>query len=363
MPICPILYLSQRDFLTANNQRGSWWTTTSRAQPYVFALLVATGVFLEIVVHYFLHISIVYSQFFYLIVVIAGLWYGKKAIWVALIFGAMQTIVAFTINGLFPLESLIRAAMLIIVAAVVGSLSERMDSCHCEVIDRNTELLASQQAFETANKKLNLLSSITRHDIFNQLTVLLGYLELAKEKISDPEASGYIESGVHAADTIQRQIAFTKDYQDIGIQAPQWRNVTTCIKTIISVRMIKGISLEVDLDSLEIYADPMIEKVFGNLIDNSLRHGAHVSEIRFSYRRSEDSSVSIVYEDNGVGIPAPEKERIFEKGFGKNTGFGLFLSREILAITGLTIHENGTEGRGARFEITVPAGKFRFAGI
>jgi signal transduction histidine kinase len=356
----PIINLTQGNVLTANNQRGSWWTTTSHAQPYVFAFLIATGIFLEIVVHYYLHISVVYSQFFYLIVVIAGLWYGKKAIWVALIFGALQIIVAFAINGLFPIESLIRAAMLIIVAAVVGSLSERMDTCHCEIVDRNTELIASQQAFETANKKLNLLSSITRHDIFNQLTVLLGYLELAKEKISDPEVSGYIENGVGAANTIQRQIAFTRDYQDIGVRSPQWRNLTTCIKTIVSVRMVKEISLDVDLDSLVIYADPMIEKVFVNLIDNSLRHGEHVSQIRFSYSKPGDSSVCIIYEDNGVGIPAPLKGRIFEKGFGKNTGFGLFLSREILAITGLAIYENGIGGRGARFEISVPEGKFRF---
>jgi len=207
--------------------------------------------------------------------------------------------------------------MLIIVAAVVGSLAEKMDICHCEIVDRNAELLASQQAYEIANRKLNLLSSITRHDIFNQLTVLLGYLELSKEKISDPDVSSYIESSVHAANTIQRQIAFTNDYQDIGVQAPQWRNLATCIKTIVSVRMVKGVSLEVDLDSLEIYADPMIEKVFVNLIDNSLRHGGHVSHIRFSFSKPGDSTVLIVYEDNGVGIPASLKERIFEKGFVK----------------------------------------------
>jgi signal transduction histidine kinase len=44
----------------------------------------------------------------------------------------------------------------------------------------------------------------------------------------------------------------------------------------------------------------------------------------------------------------------------KNTGLGLFLSREILAITGITITENGTPGKGARFEITVPEGMYRF---
>jgi signal transduction histidine kinase len=67
----------------------------------------------------------------------------------------------------------------------------------------------------------------------------------------------------------------------------------------------------------------------------------------------------IVLEDNGVGIPPGEKERIFGRGTGRNTGYGLFISREILSITGLTIRETGTFGAGARFEIRVPEGAFR----
>ena len=70
----------------------------------------------------------------------------------------------------------------------------------------------------------------------------------------------------------------------------------------------------------------------------------------------------IVCEDDGVGVPAGDKERIFDKGFGKNTGLGLALSREILDITGITITETGTPGAGARFEITVPAGSCRLTG-
>jgi signal transduction histidine kinase len=60
-------------------------------------------------------------------------------------------------------------------------------------------------------------------------------------------------------------------------------------------------------------------------------------------------------------VAADEKERIFDRGFGKNTGFGLAISREILSITGMTIRETGEPGRGARFEITVPNGAWRFA--
>jgi signal transduction histidine kinase len=67
-------------------------------------------------------------------------------------------------------------------------------------------------------------------------------------------------------------------------------------------------------------------------------------------------------EDDGSGIPASDKERIFQRGFGKHTGLGLFLVREILGITGITIRETGEPGKGAQFEITVPAGDCRFDG-
>ncbi len=67
----------------------------------------------------------------------------------------------------------------------------------------------------------------------------------------------------------------------------------------------------------------------------------------------------VIYEDNGGGIPAEHKEAIFERRFFKHTGFGLFLSRTILGITGMTIRETGIPGNGARFEISVRTGAYR----
>ena len=71
--------------------------------------------------------------------------------------------------------------------------------------------------------------------------------------------------------------------------------------------------------------------------------------------------MTIICEDNGNGIPLNEKENIFTRKYFQHTGLGLFLSREILSITGLTISETGIEGSGARFEIHVPKGVYRFA--
>jgi len=74
-----------------------------------------------------------------------------------------------------------------------------------------------------------------------------------------------------------------------------------------------------------------------NLIDNALRYGGDdMKTIRFSSGESA-MALTILCKDDCVGIIAEDKERLFTRGFGKNTGFGLFLSREILAIIGITI--------------------------
>jgi signal transduction histidine kinase len=122
---------------------------------------------------------------------------------------------------------------------------------------------------------------------------------------------------------------------------------------------MRAVHVEVDPNNPEIFANPLFEKVFYNLIDNALRYGgAGMKTIRVSSQES-DTSLAIVCEDDGVGITDEDKKKLFRKGFGKHTGLGLFLSREILAITGITITENGVPGKGARFEITVPKGAYR----
>jgi signal transduction histidine kinase len=90
-------------------------------------------------------------------------------------------------------------------------------------------------------------------------------------------------------------------------------------------------------------------------------HGERQSRITIRCEPAGDELL-ITVEDNGVGTPLGAKQNIFRKGYGKNTGFGLFLAREILAITKISIHETGRHGSGARFEITVPKNGFRHCG-
>jgi signal transduction histidine kinase len=95
-------------------------------------------------------------------------------------------------------------------------------------------------------------------------------------------------------------------------------------------------------------------------MDNAVRHGGKITTIRF-YPEESDGNYCVICDDDGEGVAAQEKEKIFERGFGKNTGMGLFLVREILKITGMTIRETGEPGKGARFEIMVPKEAYRLA--
>lgn len=245
------------------------------------------------------------------------------------------------------------------VDGVITDITERR-ALEQEMASHNRELERINEALALANKKLNILSSVTRHDILNKITALLAYLELSQEMARDPALLEYIHKEMDTIQSIERQIDFTRYYQDIGVRSPEWQDVPSTIRRVAAQLPLEGIELRVHLDGISVFSDPLIEKVFYNLMENSIRHGERVTVISFNPQESPDG-LTIVYEDNGTGIPAENKEKIFIRGFGKHTGLGLFLIREILSITGIKIAETGEYGKGARFEIHVPGDGYRRA--
>ncbi len=225
-----------------------------------------------------------------------------------------------------------------------------------------SEQMRTGDALQQMNRKLNLLSSITRHDIINQLMILKGFLTLLRQKTRDPSLLAYIDRSDKATANIEHQIIFTRDYQDMGVKAPAWQDIRRTFISAKGALNVQGIMIDMHLQEREVFADPLFEKVFFNLIDNSLRYGGTgMHSIRISTEDREDGLI-IIYEDDGCGIADGDRQHLFERGFGKHTGLGLFLSREILSITGITIEENGSQGKGARFTIRVPKGVYRPAG-
>lgn len=222
-----------------------------------------------------------------------------------------------------------------------------------------TDRKRAEQAITLANKKLNLLNNITRHDILNTITALLGSVDMAKATKNPIEREELLIQIKDLTRVIQRQIEFTREYQSVGVNSPLWQNVRDILNRAITNFAGSRITFIQDFENIEIYADPLLEKVFYNLIDNAIRYGEQITTIRF-YCEISDKGLTFVCEDDGVGIPKKEKKSIFERGIGKNTGMGLFLTREILLITGIMIQETGTPGNGAKFEMIIPNSAFRF---
>jgi PAS domain S-box-containing protein len=227
-----------------------------------------------------------------------------------------------------------------------------------EVQYHESELNRYALELAQANKKLHILSTITRHDILNKLTGLQGYLELMKGEYTDPRLQEYLAVQETIIQTIARQIRFTKDYQDIGIETPRWFDSKETIAKAAAGLPLEALTFTVETGDLQVYADPMLEKVFYNIIENSLRHAGNLTRIHCTAEITGDGA-TIIIEDDGSGVPERYKEAIFLRRHYKNTGFGLSLSREILGITGLSIRETGRPGSGARFEITIPPKNFR----
>ncbi len=246
----------------------------------------------------------------------------------------------------------------VIVSTTILYLSGRR--CMMGIFHDISDIKKAQNALQLANKKLNLLAEITRHDIRNKLTMLSGYLELFTDHPPEPQHSMYLAKLKSAVKMIEANIEFTKLYQDLGVVAPIWQNVDDTFFRACAHVDIKKIRFQSDTKGLEIFADPLLERVFYNIIANAVEHGGEVSVIQLSATESP-SCLLIRIEDDGVGIPPHDKETIFQKGFGKNTGLGLFLSREILSITNITIKETGEFQHGASFEMCVPREIYRFS--
>jgi DNA-binding response OmpR family regulator len=220
------------------------------------------------------------------------------------------------------------------------------------------ELELATRALNLANKKLSILSSITRHDALNQLMVIKGYSDLLAKADLDSNKVDYVKKVIRSVEVIQKQLNFTLQYENIGTKEPIWHSLHENVGRVATQLESGEFAIKTHGSDAYILADLMFEKVVYNLIENAIRHGGGAKNICITATQS-DGEMLVVFEDDGTGISLDSRSDLFKRGFGKNTGFGLFLSREILEMTGITIAEKSEPGRGARFVISVPKNAWR----
>jgi PAS domain S-box-containing protein len=219
-----------------------------------------------------------------------------------------------------------------------------------------TESRASLAALYEANSKLATMTRLTRHDIRNQLQVASGWLQMIKVAgARDSEMKRKAEKAIQNADQL---IELSSQYEMLGTKTPYCTPLRKEVERVVAALGSGDLRVENQLGNEEVMADPLFHKVIYNLVENAVRHGGKATFVRFRTER-DGGKLRIICEDDGNGVPAEDKQRIFIRGVGTNTGDGLFFVRTILSITGMTIREEGVPGEGARFVIEVPEGSWR----
>ena len=205
------------------------------------------------------------------------------------------------------------------------------------------------------NEKLHVVESLTRHDIRNKLSALNGRIFLIKKRLKDnPEALTHLKEMEIASQQILKIMEFEKAYVQVGSEELKTVDVERYVtEASLLFSDLKGAKLINQCGGLTVLADSMLRQLFFNMMDNTLKYGEKTSIIKIHYKEEKDQ-VKLIYEDNGVGIPDEEKSKLFHEGYGKGTGFGLYLIKRICEGYGWKIQETGKHGEGAQFTMTIP---------
>ncbi len=208
-----------------------------------------------------------------------------------------------------------------------------------------TEQKEVEDKLGMVNEKLRVVGKLTRHDIRNKLSIINSITYLLKKKIGfDPEVAEYLADINSAVAMSDRLFEFSQLYEKIGVEEQTDIDVKNCFDEAVTlIPNLGNIKVVNKSKGLIVVADSLLRQIFYNLIDNSVKHGKTVTQIRL-HHVNEEKIIKLYYEDNGVGVPIEKKRKIFSEGFttGEGTGLGLAMIRKIIEVYDWKITEVGT---------------------
>lgn len=211
-----------------------------------------------------------------------------------------------------------------------------------------TEREQYRRELERKNARLEEFANFVSHDLRNPLSVAKGRLDLAREEL-DNEHLNAVDSAHERMETLIEDLL---DLARAGSQIDEIEDVE--LATVIDAcwANVKHESATIDADvAITIRADrTRLQQLCENLFRNAIEHAGEGVTIRVGVL---DDGFFI--EDDGPGIPAPERDRVFESGYSTRedgTGYGLSIVEQIASAHEWTIAVTEGSSEGARFEIT-----------
>jgi PAS domain S-box-containing protein len=246
---------------------------------------------------------------------------------------------------------------LVVKGKIIGFFMAFLDISNLTIVQN--VLASALSKAELLNEKIVVLGGFTRHDVRNKLGLIQGNLYLARNKCKiEPNLEKYLGNIDDSIRNICDIFDFAKNYEMIGVEELVPVDIGNMVQNAVSLFSdLKGVKIENRCIGIEVIADCLLTQVFYNLIDNSLKYGGKIRTISIFVQKINEDSVKLFFKDDGVGVDKNSKAHIFERGFGKGTGFGLYLINKICEVYGWTVKEIGQPGQGAQFEFTIPVKK------
>lgn len=216
--------------------------------------------------------------------------------------------------------------------------------------------ITDQKKIEEREKMLN---SLLRHDVKNKILVSQGYIDLIDEFDLNDKIEHYLEDTDRALEKSLEIIskvrdlkrAENEDIQDIEVIS-ELNEAISHSKSGLTENDIE-IDLQFELDECRVKGGKLLNELFYNIIENMIYH-SQGDKIKISAEKT-DNNVLCKLEDNGVGIPEKDKEKIMEKGYTtdekRGTGLGLFLVKRLVDSYGGEVEVKDSDMDGARFDI------------
>ena len=214
-------------------------------------------------------------------------------------------------------------------------------------------------------QELELLNRIVRHDIRNDLSVMLGWLEVLQEHVDD-EGQDAFEKILNSGDHVIELTEIARDYAEMVVseEEPTVESISLCsvLDTELSLREESFPDAEFIVDQLprevEVAANSMLSSVFRNLLNNAVQHNDKDTPVVEVSCEKQDGNIEVRIADNGPGIPDDQKDVVFGKG-EKNldspgTGIGLYLVHTLVSQYGGDVWVEDNDPTGAVFVVQLP---------
>jgi signal transduction histidine kinase len=295
------------------------------------------------------------SRAYFFPIILAALWFGLRGGVLAPVIVSLiclpYTIIAMGQHRVFFYDEVLQLFLFILVGSIVGILKDR------------------EQRQRTLNEKLQALAALgeimasVAHEMKNILIPIRGFLRRLRENPSlDKKATSYLE----IVDTESAKLdKMTQDMLLFGRFAPLQRNEVEVSALVEDVkRMLRDefrdsrvhLICECECRTRASLDAEKIRQVLVNLLQNALQASPEGGEVRLSADCDRDA-VTFAVEDQGVGIPAANLERIFHPFFttkAQGTGLGLPITQRIVREHGGQIQVKSVPGNGTRFTLLFP---------